>query len=229
MKTRAALVHMLTASGLIPIILSVEALWRGDAYATLLWLAFAVVIDGLDGPLARRFEVSEHLPNIDGAILDHIIDYLSYCFIPALMLIRFEMLPIGWGVAGASLLCIASLYTFANKQAKTDENDFRGFPALWNLVVFYMLITHSAQETNLLIVFVLSAMIFAPIRVLHPVRVAEGRKLTLPVVIIWLGFIFAYLIQGEGGLATSADVVFALLSFYLAGLSVWRSLRFAGQ
>ena len=229
MKTRAAFVHLFTASGLIAIILSVEALWRGDAYATLLWLAVAVVIDGIDGPLARRFEVSKHLPQIDGAILDHIIDYLSYCFIPALMLIRFELVPSGWGVAAASLLCIASLHTFANKQAKTKENDFRGFPALWNLVVFYMLVTNSTQETNLVLVFVLSALIFAPIRVLHPVRVEAGRKVTLPLVIVWLVFIFAYLIVGEGGLPTNVDWAFALLSFYLLGLTIWRSVEFAGQ
>ena len=229
MKTRAALVHLFTASGLIAIILSAEALWRGDAYATLLWLAIAVVIDGIDGPLARRFEVSKHLPQLDGAILDHIIDYLSYCFIPALMLIRFELVPSGWGVAAASLLCIASLYTFANKKAKTDENDFRGFPALWNLVVFYMLITNSTQETNLVLVFVLSALIFAPIRVLHPVRVEAGRKVTLPLVIVWLGLIFAYLMRAESGLPLMADWAFAVLSCYLLGVSIWRSVKFVGR
>ena len=78
LRFRAALIHLLTAAGLIPILLSVEALWRGDAYATMLWLAVAVVIDGIDGPLARRFEVTKHMPDFDGAILDHIIDYLSY-------------------------------------------------------------------------------------------------------------------------------------------------------
>ena len=229
MKTRAAFVHVLTASGLIPIILSAEALWRGDAYATLLWLAVAVVIDGIDGPLARRLEVTRHLPDFDGAILDHIIDYLSYCFIPALMLIRFDMLPVGWGVPGAALLCMASLYTFGNKNAKTAENDFRGFPALWNLVVFYMLITHSMQETNLLLVVVLSALVFAPIRVLHPVRVKAGRAFNLPLVLVWLGLIFAYLIQGPTGLPSAVDWGFGALSLYLLGLTVWRSVKFAGE
>ena len=229
MKSRAALVHLLTASGLIPVLLAVDALWRGDAYATLLWLAVAVVIDGLDGPLARRFEVTRHIPEIDGAILDHIIDYLSYCFIPALMLMRFDMLPSGWGLPGAALLCIASLYTFAYKQAKTAENDFRGFPALWNLVVFYMLITHSSQAVNLALVVGLSLMTFAPIRVLHPVRVAAGRKVTLPLVIIWLGLIFAYLLRAEAGLPQILDGIFIALSLYLLGLCVWRSVQFRGQ
>lgn len=229
MKLRAAFVHFLTAFGLIPILLSVEALWRGDAYATLLWLAVAVLIDGLDGPLARRFEVDKYWPDIDGAILDHIIDYLSYCFIPALMVLRFELLPVGWEMAGAILISVASLYTFANKRTKTDENDFRGFPALWNLVVFYMLITQSTQETNLLVVIILSALIFAPIRVLHPVRVVDGRRFTLPLVGLWLVFIFAYLIRAEAGLPTSLDWIFALLSVVLAGLNLWRSVRFAGK
>ena len=142
---------------------------------------------------------------------------------------HFELVPTGWGVAAASLLCIASLYTFANKQAKTKENDFRGFPALWNLVVFYMLITNSTQETNLVFVFVLSALVFAPIRVLHPVRVEAGRKVTLPLVIVWLVFIFAYLIVGEGGMPTLVDWAFAILSVYLLGLTIWRSIKFAGQ
>lgn len=229
MKIRAVLVHLLTASGLIPIILAMQAYLAGDAYATLFWLAIAGVIDGIDGPLARRFEVSKHLPDFEGAILDHIIDYLSYCFIPALMLIRFEMVPQGWGVAAASLICMASLYTFANKQAKTEENDFRGFPALWNLVIFYMLITHSAQETNMVIIVLLSVMVFAPIRVVHPVRVAAGRRVTLPLVMIWLGLIFAYLVQGASGLPPFADAIFAALSFYLLGLCLWRSIKFAGQ
>ncbi len=229
LKFRATLIHLLTVSGLIPVLLSVEALWRGDAYATLFWLAVAVVIDGIDGPLARRFEVTKHMPDFDGTILDHIIDYLSYCFVPALMLIRFDMLPAGTGVAGAALLCMASLYTFANKKAKTEENDFLGFPALWNLVVFYMLITHSTQETNLLLVVALSALVFAPIRVLHPVRVEAGRKLTLPLVVIWLAMIFAYLLTGEAGLPSMADWAFGVLSFYLLGLSIWRSYKFAGR
>ena len=79
MKQRAYLVHLLTASGLIPMMLSVDAIWRGDARLALIWLGVAMIIDGLDGPLARRFEVAKHTPQIDGAVLDHVIDFIGYC------------------------------------------------------------------------------------------------------------------------------------------------------
>lgn len=229
MKTRAGLVHLLTASGLVPIVLAMQAMWHGDIYATLLWLGVAALIDGLDGPLARRFEVRKHLPQIDGAILDHIIDYLSYCFIPALMLVHFEMLPAAWAVPVASLICMASLYSFANTDAKTAENDFRGFPALWNLAVFYMVILQATPLSNLIAVLVLSVLTYAPIRVVHPVRVEALRWLTLPLCLLWLGLIFAYLIRAEAGLPLALDWVFAALSLYLLGLSAWRSYIWRGQ
>lgn len=223
LKFRALMVHVLTASGLVPIFLAMQAMWQNDIYQTLAWLAVAVLIDGLDGPLARRFEVSRHWPQIDGAILDHIIDYLSYCFIPALMLVQFNLLPSLWAVPAAIFVCMASLYTFANKNLKTAENDFRGFPALWNLAVFYMVVLDTSPHANLVIVILLGAMVYAPIRVVHPVRVEAMRRLTLPLVLVWMGLIFAYLIRAEAGLPALADLAFAVLSFYLLGLIIWRS------
>jgi phosphatidylcholine synthase len=115
----------------------------------LIWLGAAMIIDGLDGPLARRFEVAKHTPHIDGAILDHVIDFTGYCFLPALMIYHFELVPAGFAIIATSFLLMTSLYTFANRDAKTKENDFRGFPALWNIVVFYMLVFESGQGLNL--------------------------------------------------------------------------------
>jgi phosphatidylcholine synthase len=229
LKFRALMVHILTASGLVPIFLAMQAMWQDDVYQTLMWLAVAVLIDGLDGPLARRFEVRRHWPQIDGAILDHIIDYLSYCFIPALMLVHFNLLPVFWAMPVAAFICMASLYTFANKNLKTAENDFRGFPALWNLAVFYMVILNTSPDINLWVVIILGAMVYAPIRVVHPVRVEAMRWVTLPLVLIWLGLIFAYLIRAEAGLPPLGDAVFTALSLYLLGLSIWRSYLLRGR
>ena len=149
MKFRAFLVHVFTASGLIPMMLSVEAIWQDNARLALIWLGIAMLIDGLDGPLARRFAVREHLPQIDGAILDHVIDFTGYCFLPALMVYHFALVPAGWAIAATSFMLMTALYTFANKQAKTEEYDFRGFPALWNVVVFYMIMFDSDPRLNL--------------------------------------------------------------------------------
>ena len=148
MKFRAFLVHVFTASGLIPMMLAVDAIWRDEARLALIWLGVAMLIDGLDGPLARRFAVREHAPDIDGAILDHVIDFTGYCFLPALMVYHFALVPAGWAIAATSFMLMTALYTFANRQAKTEEYDFRGFPALWNVVVFYMVMFDSDPQLN---------------------------------------------------------------------------------
>ena len=233
-KAGAAWVHIFTASGLIPVMFSVDAIWQGEAYLALLWLEVAMIVDGLDGPMARGLEVSKHLPQIDGAILDHVIDYVSYCFIPALIVYRFDLVPEGWAIPATSLLLMSSLYTFANRELKTPENDFRGFPALWNIVVFYMIMFETGPMTNLALIGFLSIMVFAPILVAHPIRVVSMRRITIPALIVWTGLVGVHLWHGhQGGLApdlpTAIRILFWGLSFYFVFLSAWRSATLAGQ
>ena len=223
MKLRASLVHLFTASGLIPIMLSVEAIWQGDAKLALLWLSAAMLIDGLDGPLARHFEVAKHLPQIDGAILDHVIDFTSYCFVPALMMYRFQLVAPEWVIFATSFLLMTSLYTFANRQAKTDEYDFRGFPALWNIVIFHMLIFETGQMFNLLLTVFLGVMTFAPTRFIHPVRVVSLRRLTIFCLTLWTAMVFSYLTLERAILPVWFDIVFIVLGLYFIALSAWRS------
>ena len=228
MKIRAYLVHVFTASGLIPIMLSVDAIWQGEARLALIWLGVAMMIDGLDGPLARRFEVAKYAPQIDGAILDHVIDFTSYCFLPALMIYHFGLVPAGYGIAATSFLLMTSLYCFANREAKTDEYDFRGFPALWNIVVFYMIIFGSGQMLNLAAIAFFGAMTFAPTRFIHPVRVVALRRLTIPLLAIWTIMVFTYLGMGRAALPPLMDWLFMTLSVYFLALSGWRSWALRG-
>lgn len=231
MKFRAFLVHVFTASGLIPMMLAVDAIWRDDARLALIWLGVAMLIDGLDGPLARRFAVHEHAPEIDGAILDHVIDFTGYCFLPALMVYHFALVPEGWAIAATSFMLMTALYTFANKQAKTEEYDFRGFPALWNVVVFYMIMFDSDPRLNLMVILFLGVMTFAPVRFIHPLRVVALRRLTVPLLAVWTVMVFTYLGFGREALPPVANLVFWGLSFYFLILSAWRSwsLRAAGD
>ena len=228
MKTRAYLVHLLTASGLIPMMLSVDAIWQGDARLALIWLGVSMIIDGLDGPLARRYEVAKHTPHIDGAILDHVIDFTGYCFLPALMVYHFNLVPSGFVIIATSLLLMTSLYTFANRTAKTKENDFRGFPALWNIVVFYMIIFESGQILNLAAIVFFGVMTFAPTRFIHPVRVVALRRLTIPLLAVWTVMVFVYLGMGRAALPPLIDWVFMTLSVYFLALSGWRSWALRG-
>ena len=223
MKLRAFLVHIFTASGLIPMMLAVDAIWQNNARLALIWLGIAMLIDGLDGPLARRFEVAKHVPQIDGAILDHVIDFTGYCFLPALMVYHFALVPQGWAIAATSFMLMTALYTFANEQAKTEEYDFRGFPALWNVVVFYMIIFDSDPRLNLLAIIFLGAMPFAPVRFIHPVRVVALRRLTIVFLTIWTAMVFGYLGFGREAFPPAANLLFWGLSFYFLILSAWRS------
>lgn len=223
MQLRAFLVHLFTASGLIPMMLSVDAIWNDDAPLALIWLGVAMMIDGLDGPLARRFAVSQHLPQIDGAILDHVIDFTGYCFLPALMVYHFALVPEGWAIAATSFMLMTALYTFANKHAKTDEYDFRGFPALWNVAVFYMIVFDSAAWLNLSAIIFLGVMTFAPVRFIHPLRVIALRRLTVPLLIVWTIMVFAYLGMGRDAMPNEMNILFWVLSIYFLILSAWRS------
>jgi phosphatidylcholine synthase len=225
MKLVAFLIHGFTASGMIAVLLSLDAIWQGDAKLAMLWLWAALLIDGLDGPLARWAKVSERLPHIDGAILDHVIDYMSYCVLPAVMIYRFGLVPEGFELPIAGLILVASLYVFANRDLKTAENDFRGFPALWNIVVFYLIVFDTPDIFNAVLCGFLSLMIFAPILVVHPFRVVALRSYTVFASIVWLSLSLAYLLVPNLTQNLMANLGFAIASLYFAVLCLWRSLR----
>ncbi len=225
MKIISFLVHCFTASGMIAVMLSVDAVWRGQGEQALLWLGVALLIDAVDGTLARMARVVQNLPHIDGAVLDHVIDYASYCFVPALMVYRFGLVPAGFEVFAACLILVASLYVFANRNLKTSAHDFRGFPALWNIVVFYMVVFETPLMFNLILCCVLSGLIFAPIIVLHPLRVVALRGVTRIFAALWLIMAGSYLLYAPLVETMSANLAFAVISMYFAGLCVWRTVR----
>ena len=180
-----------------------------------------------EAELARRFNVAEHMPQIDGPILDHVIDFTGYCFLPALIIYHFSMVPENIVVIATSYLLVTSLYTFANRAAKMPEHDFRGFPALWNAVVFYMVVLETGAWLNLTAIFLLGALTFVPLRFVHPLRVVSLRCLHAPLVFIWAGMVFIYLGVGVAGahavLPPLVDILFLTLSLYFLFLSGWRS------
>jgi phosphatidylcholine synthase len=185
LRARAWAIHIFTASGVIPGLLSIEAVFSGDGRAALLWLGLALIIDGLDGPLARRFKVTRYTPRFDGAILDLVIDYLTYTAIPALMIWQLELVPDGWGLAAASIVMLTALYCFGNKDMKTTDNYFEGFPATWNLVVLCFFLADSGQLTNLLVIIFLGFLTFTRLKFIHPFRVVRLRLVTIFMTATW--------------------------------------------
>jgi len=178
-------VHAFTASGAVIALLALLAVIRDDARAALLWLAAALAVDALDGPVARKLRVREVLPKVDGAVLDLVVDYLTYVLVPAVFLYWFELLPGGWGLAGAGFILLTSLYCFANVEMKTADNYFSGFPAIWNVVVLYLWVLDSPAIVNAIMVVVFGVLTFVPVKFIHPLRVREWRVVTHASLAVW--------------------------------------------
>jgi phosphatidylcholine synthase len=183
----AFVVHLYTASGAVLAFLIVLAAMRGNVVDAL-WLGIAaLLIDGTDGWLARRLQVSKTLPWFDGRRLDDIVDYLTYVFAPILLLWSGGYLPIGpSGLILAGMPLLASCYQFCRVDAKTADDFFLGFPSYWNVVAFYTVVFKLAPTTVGTILLICSLLAFVPIRYVYPSRTKIFRQLTLALTALWL-------------------------------------------
>tara|TARA_B100001179_G_scaffold224042_1_gene202311 strand:- start:1039 stop:1749 length:711 start_codon:yes stop_codon:yes gene_type:complete len=184
-KIQSWSVHLFTALGALAGFLSLEAVFANNILMSFLWLAVAFLIDGIDGAFARKVNVKENLPQIDGSTLDNVVDYLNYVFIPASIIYWFDLVAPEFKLFTVTLILVASCYTFSNVNLKTKDNFFNGFPALWNLVVFYLYILESSKQVNLLLIVFFLVMTFVPVKYVHPLRVNKWRKLTILMTFIW--------------------------------------------
>jgi phosphatidylcholine synthase len=210
-------VHLYTASGAALALLIVLAAVQGETVAAL-WLGLVtLVVDGTDGMLARRFHVKEHMPWVDGARLDDIVDYLTYAFAPMVLLWTGGYLPNGAaGTALAMLPLIASGYGFCRVDAKTDDHCFLGFPSYWNVVAFYVIVCRLNTVVVTVILITCSLLVFVPIRYLYPSRTLLMRRTNIALTGVWL-LLYALILLGMPNPATllvAASV--AYLVYYLA-------------
>ena len=178
-------VHLFTILGVYVSFLAIEAAVEKNISLVFLYLAIALLIDGIDGSLARWADVKTFAPKINGEILDNIIDFLSYVFIPAFVIHSFEFVSNELSDFAAFIILVTSCFTFANNNLKTKDNYFSGFPALWNIVLLYFYILDTAQFTNFCIILILAILTFTPIKFAHPFRVQNLRSLNLFVLLIW--------------------------------------------
>lgn len=187
-QTRALLVHLLTASGAVFAMLAMLAAVEHDWALMFLWLVVAFFVDGIDGPLARRYHVKVNSPNFDGVLLDLIIDYLTYVFVPAYALFKSGLLP-GWtGWIAIIVITFTSALYFADTRMKTKDNSFSGFPGCWNMVALVLFALAPNFWVTLAIVVVLAAAMFMPLKFIHPVRTERWRSLSLPIAFAWTFF-----------------------------------------
>ncbi|MBM1221515.1 CDP-alcohol phosphatidyltransferase family protein [Ponticoccus sp. SC2-23] len=185
---KALLVHLLTATGAVFAMLAMLAAVDGEWSLMFLWLVVAFAVDGVDGPLARRYNVKRYSPEFDGVLLDLIIDYLTYVFIPAYALFKSGLLP-GWtGWFAIIIITFASALYFADTRMKTKDYSFSGFPGCWNMVVIVLFALNPNFWVITALVAILAVAMFLPVKFVHPVRTARWRSVTLPMALGWTFF-----------------------------------------
>jgi phosphatidylcholine synthase len=178
-RVAAFFVHILTASGALWGLLALVAAVRGDWTSMFLWLSIALVIDGLDGPLARRLKVQELLPQWSGDSLDFVVDYVTYVFVPAYAIAAGGLLPDAVGIALGALIAITGALYFADNRMKMADNSFRGFPVLWNAAAFFLFLLEPPPWIGAAGVALLLVLTFVPFPFIHPFRVERWRPFTL--------------------------------------------------
>lgn len=174
------LAHLYTGLGALAALLATLAVIDGDFRAAFGWLGLQIAIDATDGLLARALHVKERLPQFDGARLDDIIDYLTYVFVPVLLMLRADLLPASWGVWVSALVLLSSAYGFSQSAAKIVDTDyfFTGFPSYWNLIALYLYGLQLSAAVNTAVLIGFAILVFVPLRYVYPSRTKTLSEVT---------------------------------------------------
>lgn len=220
----AWLVHLYTASGAVVAFLALSFIEQAEFQEAFWLMALAVLIDATDGTFARMVQIKELIPWFDGDRLEDIIDYLNYVVVPCLFLLRADLLPQNDALWLAAIPLVASAYGFCQKEAKTSDNFFLGFPSYWNIVAFYLYVMQTPRWVNAFLILILSVLVFVPFKYVYPSRSPMLRGLTVSLGIIWgiLILIMIYQLPEGSGVLLLASFLFPV---YYVILSLWLSIR----
>lgn len=225
-KLLAWSVHAFTASGAVLALLAILAIDRHSWTEAMLWLFAALVVDGIDGTFARAARTKELAGRVDGSVLDLVIDYLNYVFVPTLFLLESGLLQPPLALPLAALIQLSSLYVFARRDMKTDDGYFRGFPALWNVVALYLFATAPGELAANIIVASLIVLTFAPVLVVHPFRVRDFGAWLPVLAVAWGASTLALLLPAvDGALRAGLLGASAASALAMVLLGLLRTLR----
>jgi phosphatidylcholine synthase len=164
------LVHAFTASGACVGMLALLAIYEGNELLALWMMAASIFIDGIDGMFARLVRIKDVVPEIDGALLDNIVDFFNYTIVPCFFLLVTNLLPPAWRMVCVVAIIYASSYQFTQCDAKTSDHFFKGFPSYWNIAVIYLFFWQLAPITNMIVLLILTVLSFVPIKYVYPSR-----------------------------------------------------------
>ncbi len=219
-QIRAFSVHVFTATGaalaLGASIAAAAAQWE----AVFVCLGLALIVDGVDGTLARRLKIAQVLPRWSGDVLDLVVDFVTYVFVPAYAIAASGLLPRPLAVPAGIVIVVTGALYFADRNMKTADNYFRGFPALWNLAAFYLFLLKPPGWLAAAIVAALAVLTFAPFKFVHPTRVVRLRIVSLAALVAWGVLASDAVLEGLApGLWVSAGLVAIAVYFLGVGLT----------
>ena len=231
---RGWVVHCATALGAVCGMMGLISVSDHNAKAALLWLVAAQVLDGIDGPVARAWNVQTSVPRIDGYILDLVIDYVTCAVVPVLFMYEFNMMPDHTSLAVGAFLLFSSALWFSRTDMMTPDHWFNGFPAVWNLVIPTMFLVQGANPTtlnqwvNCAVCMTLALSQLTNLKFVHPIQVRKFRPMTVAIFVIWLIVMTWLTVLLPGDANIWARLGLLLPAFYQLGLMVWRTF-FAAQ
>ena len=184
-KILAWSVHAFTATGAVWGVMSILAILQHDWKMCFIWIAIAMVVDGVDGTLARLFHTQIYAKGVDGALMDNIIDYLNFVVVPVFLFIETHLLPPLVTLPTMAAILMASAYQFSQVDAKTDDHFFKGFPSYWNILALYMFLIGWDPWINFAIVALCLVLVFVPVKYIYPSRTNQNRKLHMGLLYVW--------------------------------------------
>lgn len=217
-------VHAYTASGAVLALLALLAVFDGDYRLAFAWLALQVFVDATDGWLARAVGVHARLPQFSGAHLDDIVDYLTYVFVPAVMVWHAPLVPEAWRLAVPAAMLLSSAYGFSRLDAKTSDHYFTGWPSYWNVLVFYLCLWQVSPAVGAAWLIACAALVFVPIRYVYPSRTPVLMPLTVALGATWGAAMLVALWRWDAVPAWARWYSLVFPTYYF-GLSAWLERR----
>jgi phosphatidylcholine synthase len=221
-RTAGWMIHMFTASGACFGLLALYAIHQQNLLEALWLMCAAIVIDSVDGMFARMVKIKEVVPEIDGALLDNIVDFFNYTVVPAFFLLATDLLPPHWRVLCVMAVIFSSAYQFTQIDAKTSDHFFKGFPSYWNIAVFYLFFWQLSATANITILLALAVLSFVPIKYVYPSRLdylSDSKWLRVSMVVVTILW----------GVATSGLLwLYPATNHFLVAISVGYLLMYFG-
>ena len=215
-------IHVLTASGALAGLIALQSVIDGHIRSALLWLIVCQILDGIDGPIARKFDVGLHAPHIDGHVLDLVIDYVTCVVVPTVLLIRMDVVEPRFTMAISGLILMTSALWFARTDQETEDVWFNGFPAVWNIVIPTFILLETSQSYAAIICVLFSVAQLTRVKFPHLVRVRALRPATYTATVIYFGAFILLSAQYPNGPQWARNITL-VGPVYLVAIVAWRT------